>query len=261
MKLKSEWITLKNTKRADKPNEDLAFCDDDAKLYIVLDGVSRDVENGNYPNPSPAAEITEIFMNCCVEGIKKQKYEEADDGASDCIVFRILKEAVCAANEKVREFNGTCGHRFPAGTVGIICWSRGEHLYYIYLGDCTAKLIRGDQQYEITSKQTTNVMLHKKEYTADQIRFEICNHIRHFCGYGVWDGNNGANDFLVTGGFRLETGDVILLYSDGTEMSLDGVSIKRQKELPLDQLVTNCDCNGTISNLDDQTLIRLFVSD
>lgn len=261
MKLRSEWITLKNTKRADKPNEDLTYCNDDEKLYIVLDGVSRDAENGKYPNPSPAAEITELFMNCCVEDIKKQVYGEVDDGAADCLVFSVLKEAVFDANEKAREFNRTLGHRFPAGTVGIICWSKGERLYYIYLGDCTAELIRGDQKYEITSKQTTNIMLHKKEYTSDQIRFEICNNILHSCGYGVWDGNIGANDFLVTGSIRLETGDVILLYSDGAEMSLDGVTIKKQKELPLDQLVTNCDCNGLISNLDDQTLIRLFVDD
>ena len=60
MRLTMKGATAKNTRYADKPNEDLFFFDEASGFAMILDGVSRDRENGIYPNPSPACRA-----GCC----------------------------------------------------------------------------------------------------------------------------------------------------------------------------------------------------
>lgn len=61
--VKWDMFTCKNTNSAEKPNEDLALYNEKAHIGMLLDGVSRDKENGMYPVPSPSAVATKLFAD------------------------------------------------------------------------------------------------------------------------------------------------------------------------------------------------------
>lgn len=96
--MKITYNTVKNTKQLDKPNEDIIFCDLEKNIYILLDGVSRDNENGKYPNPSPALDTTQILVTEIYNNILLYDFKE--NNLSDIILNSIQK-----ANDKVHLYN------------------------------------------------------------------------------------------------------------------------------------------------------------
>ena len=64
MRLTMKGATAKNTRYADKPNEDLFFFDEATGFAMILDGVSRDRENGIYPNPQPRLPRRQRLCRC-----------------------------------------------------------------------------------------------------------------------------------------------------------------------------------------------------
>ena len=83
------------------------------KLSILLDGVSRDNENGKYPNPSPALDTTQILVTEIYNNILLYDFKE--NNLSDIILNSIQK-----ANDKVHLYNEDKNLPFDAGAVGII---------------------------------------------------------------------------------------------------------------------------------------------
>ena len=61
MRLTMKGATEKNTRYADKPNEDLFFFDEASGFAMILDGVSRDTAYTPTPAP-PAAPTTPLPM-------------------------------------------------------------------------------------------------------------------------------------------------------------------------------------------------------
>lgn len=243
--VKWDMFTCKNTKSAEKPNEDLALYNEKAHIGMLLDGVSRDKENGMYPVPSPSAVATKLFA----DEIQRLGGHQIEIGLGE------LEEIVIGANQKVNEYNEQLQHRFPAGTVGIVFSINGDLFHYAYIGDCYAAVIRGDSRRIFTECQTSNVIKHKREYTSDEIRFDICNHISHPCGYGVWDGNTGAMDFVKYGTIKIKEGDVILLYSDGLEKEAAVLSNSELAQEPLNTLFTHDPEKGN----DDRTCLMITI--
>lgn len=243
--VKWDMFTCKNTKSAKKPNEDLALYNEKAHIGMLLDGVSRDKENGMYPVPSPSAVATKLFSD---------EVQKLGDHHKE-IGLGVMEEIVFGANQKLNEYNEQLQHRFPAGTVGIVFSIYGDLFHYAYIGDCYAAVIRGDARRIFTECQTCNVMKHKKEYTSDEIRFDICNHVSHPCGYGVWDGNPGAMDFVKYGTIKINEGDVIFLYSDGLEKEVAALSNSELARKPVNVLFTDHPANGN----DDRTCLRITI--
>lgn len=247
-----DQLIRKNTKSEDKPNEDLVYVEVQDKqqgVFILLDGVSRDCENGVYPNPSPAREATRIFAEVCAKNIKDWCYDDWTEMA--------ITEVIRKANEKVAEYNYGLGHEFPAGTVGIVAKVFGRYICYAYIGDCNLEVIDASGKRTMyTKKQTEQVMLHKKELTTKQIRYEICNNAEHSYAYGVWDGNEGAMDMLVCGKIEASTGDTILMYSDGAEVVLEKWKTEEIVSEDLEKIFTQVDIGNDIV-LDDRSIIRI----
>lgn len=214
MKYISTCGSIKNTKIYDKPNEDIVLCDDERKIYILLDGVSRDKINGKYPSPSPAREVSELFAKEAYDYLKKSdgKYE-----------LKYIKDAFIKGNEAIEHYNIKY-YDFLPGTVGIVCCIYKDRLYYGYIGDCYGRLIRNDEILVFTKCQTEKIAIHKKEYSSKEIRNEICNNIKHPYGYGVLTGQKEALDFVVFGEYCLNNVDMVFLSSDGIEPFLAGLS-------------------------------------
>lgn len=240
-----EIFTEKNTKAEDKPNEDLAIFDASIEIGMVLDGVSRDRENGLYPDPSPAEVASRLFAEtvlrtaktCPSSGIEK------------------LQQIVCSGNHELSDYNDILQHRFPAGTVGLVFTLERDRFHYAYIGDCYAAVIRNGMMRIFTECQTSMVTKYKKQFTSDEIRFEICNHISHPCGYGVWDGNDEAMDFVKYGTIQLKSGDTLLIYSDGM---VDEIETKDVHDLQNETLASMISPK-VYSNGDDRTCMRISV--
>lgn len=242
---KYEVFTCKNSKAQDKPNEDLVIYDEKKCLGLILDGVSRDRENGIYPSPSPALVASQIFADSI---LKK---------ASGDVGMGILKiqNIICRANNEIERYNAQLQHKFPAGTVGVVFSFEHNHFNFGYIGDCYAAVIRSDCYRIFTECQTMVVSRHKKEYSSDEIRFDICNRINHPCGYGVWDGNSKSMDFVKYGSIEIMPGDVIFMFTDGLLSEVMEKSTAELVSSPLESLFSMI----PEENSDDRTCIRIII--
>mgnify|MGYP003305481678 CR=1 FL=1 len=247
--MKITYKTIKNTKQIDKPNEDIVFCDLDKKIFILLDGVSRDNINGKYPNPSPAAEVANILKNEIYKNLLL--IDEKNDNILNAI-FTSLKNA----NNEVRLYNESANLQFASGAVGIVAMIDKEMFYYAYIGDCYGRLIYKDKSITFTECQTKKISQHKKEYTSYEIREIICNNIEHPYAYGVLNGDERACQFIVLDKINLSKVKQIILSSDGMEDFLSKCSVNLLKSNNAVELLERAIVDNN-EKQDDRTIIKI----
>lgn len=246
-----ETATKRNTKSFYKPNEDDTFVDSENGIFILLDGVSRDKINGIYPNPSPSYEVSEIFAKKVYSYMRKRISLEDD-------YLKIIKDAFKEGNSEIKKYNQLYKDEFLPGTVGIIAIIKRNQLFYGYIGDCIGILANRTIKKEFTKCQTKLVHEHKKEFTANQIRQDICNNVQHPYAYGVLDGREGALNFVVTGQINLDKYQKMILLTDGLE--------EVAKKIPLEELISSNAGELISSKLcetstDDKTVIIVRILD
>lgn len=256
MKVIIDAISIPNNKGINKPNEDFLLYDENIGCAILLDGVSRDKENGVYPIPSPALEVSEMFARFYLEKVREYTQRNVP------ISFSLIRKIIGEGNNIILSYNKKLNHDFPAGTVGIIIHVIGNKVVYAYIGDCNGEIIKNSITEVFTKKQTALVAAHKKSLTTREIRYEICNSIEHPYGYGVLDGNEGAMNFVITGELTIEGGDVILLYTDGAEPAMSENSVERCINVNINDIIgTRSIATGEERpNSDDQSLIRISLA-
>lgn len=240
----STVCTIKNTVSPLKPNEDAFYVDDEKKIYIIADGVSRDLIDGYYPNPSPSKEVADIFV------------EEASRYVKHAITVmpnyrQAVYDAFAYANHKIKRYNSEYTSFFP-GTVGVITLLINDTIYYGYIGDCTGILLNDRQKKQFTHCQTKQIYIHRNEFSKSTIRSQICNNPSHPYSYGVIDGRDAAMEFVVTGEFPISEYSGMILHSDGATEKVNALSASE-----LLSMTANCVLNvPTIdNNKDDKSLI------
>ena len=243
------YNTVKNTKQLDKPNEDIAFCDMDKSIFVLLDGVSRDNEGGQYPNPSPAVDVNEIVIEEINSNINLVDLQNNN-------ILDVIIKALQKANDKIRIYNESKKLLFAAGTVGLVVIIQNNILYYAYIGDCYGRLVYEDKVTTFTKCQTELINEHKKEFTSYEIRKMICNNNMHPYAYGVLNGDKRAINFIYSGEIDISDVKQIILTSDGLEDFLSRYP---------SQILTNKDADLLIKeailydnkNQDDRTIIKI----
>lgn len=240
----SQNATYRNNYFPDKPNEDIIIADDKKGIYILLDGVSVDRENGIYPNPSPALLASEIFSQSVYNTLASYDYKDTN-------LSSIIEASIKIANKELNIFNQKNKFPFKAGTVGIIAMTYNDTFYYSYIGDCFGRIISKNNVQIFTEEQTYLVRIHKKELTTKDIRFLICNNIKHPYGYGVFDGSLGALDFIRSGNIVISHNETIILSSDGYEPYLKNI------QYPIPTNILTCAKNILDKNekVDDRSII------
>lgn len=98
IKYKSSSISIINSKNINKPNEDYYFCDDERGIYLLVDGVSRDKINGIYPNPSPALDVSKLFVKSAYSFLLENISENAN-------ILDLLYNAIKKGNDEINEYN------------------------------------------------------------------------------------------------------------------------------------------------------------
>lgn len=247
LNLKYDFYTRKNTVTEDKPNEDLVLFNKESNVGLVLDGVSRDRENGRYPNPSPAQIATKMFADCCF----KSASLTSETGVGK------LRAMIEFGNSSLKDYNKALNHYFPAGVVGVVFSIENDCFHYGYIGDCYGSIIRDGMMRIFTECQTSMVAKHHKEYSADEIRNEICNHVSHPCGYGVWNGDNHSMDFVKYGTISVMHGDVFLIYTDGLKEVIESKKISELVSAPINTICYEEPWKGQ----DDRACLRIVFED
>lgn len=240
-----DFATKRNEKEFNKPNEDCAFADKDNGIFIVLDGVTRDKINGIYPDPSPAVDVSKIFINKAYKYIKNNISEEND-------FLEIIKGAFAEGNKEIEQINRSYVGDFLPGTVGIIAIIKKNRLFYGYIGDCIGVLLNEQTREEFTTCQTKSIHEHVKEFTAFEIRNNICNNLNHPYSYGVLDGRESAMGFVVTGSTYLDKYKEIILATDGLEYVIRNMPVKELLFSSANDLLNDKSYNKSI---DDKTVI------
>lgn len=252
MNVISIGITQKNQRGNDKPNEDFYLMDDKNGIYIIVDGVSRDRENGVYPNPSPAAEVSQLFVQKAYDYLKNHIKEEEN-------IEELIFRAMAVGNDEIALYNQRqkWADDFYPGTVGIIACLKREHFYYGYIGDCYGVYLNLNRRYTnvFTKCQTEKIALHKKEFTSYEIRNVICNNMEHPYSYGVLNGNKAALDFVEIAMFPIYNNDRILLCTDGVADALKGLLSRKIYGISLEDILR------ISKETDDKTIISIKVQE
>lgn len=246
-KYKSSSISIKNSKNINKPNEDYCVCDDDRGIYLLVDGVSRDKINGIYPNPSPALDVSKLFVNSVYKFLLANINKSVD-------ILDLLCKAIKKGNNEINEYNSKKEwiDNFLPGTVGIIAVIQNYELFFAYIGDCYG-LILNNRKNIFTKCQTEEIANHKKKFSAYEIRNEICNNKSHPYSYGVLNGDFRAMDFVNYGIIDIQTKDKILICSDGFSDIIKSISGKELYQMTIDQMIRKA--NGS----DDKTMVMIEV--
>lgn len=255
LKIKTEIAIRKNHLDFPKPLEDFILIDKEAKIFIILDGVSRDKNNGIYPNPSPSFEVTQIFA--------QEVYNFLKQGSRGKSVVNLLRLAVIKGNNKINEYNQKATWSFLPGTVGIISMILDDKFYYVFVGDCIGQIFHNNISRKFTYLQTKLIKEHITEFSADQIRNVICNNKKHPYGYGVFTGEAGVMDFLEFGEEPLCKGDFIMLTTDGMDKLLNNKDFQMTSFITAKELVTRAEALEKDQGLrsDDKAVIIVRVGE
>ena len=204
----------KNNRAAYKPNEDYYIADSENGIFIVADGVTMSA--GDYiegAEKSAAGMSAEIAAT----SIREALLTEADAEAG-------LRNGLRLAVERCMAMQKEYPTEYPACAVLVACCIRNGKIYCGYMGDSQAFVLRGNARIMLTERQTARLNSYyaangnrpDKRYIYDH----ITNHIEHPLCYGVVMGDMRTMDLLSISSMALETGDRVVVTTDGLETYL-----------------------------------------
>jgi serine/threonine protein phosphatase PrpC len=224
-----------NIKEYSKPNEDFIIIDNINKIYIISDGVTRDLIDDTYPNPSPSYLVSKSFSESVYKRLLLKLNHIYDP-------FQFLEDAIIWGNQKIAEINSERiknGQKFLPGTVAIVALIIKDRLYCIYLGDCSGWHFRHDLVNRFINSQTQKISQQKNDFVLDKKRNDLYNNPYNPLGFGVFTGEKESLLFLEKVSIDLQSNDVLMLATDGMD------------------IIFQFDCLLNLKDLDPNTIIDL----
>lgn len=220
------------TEKRQKPSEDYILMKDNT--FAVFDGVSLLFQEP-YPNPSPAAEASEVAAKAVVEVIEKA-LKKGEAGSN------LIRAAFSEANLRVRQLNRGLGvtsqtvnhlDKQYASTVGAFGFFQKDSLYFGQVNDSGVMVFDplGNREVDFVLNQTPYINFLSKLEAKDKfkpgskeehvfVRSQVVNNPDlEFEGikinFGVINGSKEASKFLRLGMCNVMQGQVALFYTDG----------------------------------------------
>jgi serine/threonine protein phosphatase PrpC len=144
--------TRRNNQDYYKPNEDYLIVDNGNRIYIICDGVTRNLIDGRYPDPSPSYLAAKVFAESVHRNILPNLYFNNP--------FKNLTDAIIYGNCRIAELNSErikTRQKILPGTVGVVAQIIRDKMYCIYLGDCSVWRFRNNKVERITNSQTQKI--------------------------------------------------------------------------------------------------------
>jgi protein phosphatase len=185
-------------------NEDSLFVDERQGLFIVADGMGG--HQGGEVASRMAVEIVRDFLNDKI--LSSDKKED---------FYKLLMEAIFAANESVRlKAEGDINLK-GMGTTIVIALCRNDNLYISHVGDSRAYLIREGNIKQLTEDHSVVAQMVKAGMMTDEEARR--HHLKHILSQALGTSAYLAPSFQM---LNMEEGDYILLCTDGlTDMLND----------------------------------------
>lgn len=207
------------------PREDALAWDENARIFIAADGVTRDwdaIHTGaaQYPDPSPATAAADTVAQGTLQRALK-------NGPNAGALLQTTPD-VFALNEKLG-IQGYCDflERDYAGAVAASAEVDGNLLRMTWIGDCGVAVIRDGQLVYLTRDKLDNVTAFLAANPApfdDERRVYIRRDLRNRpyylvdgkpVTYGVITGEPEAILYFESEVFDLHPGDVVATHTDG----------------------------------------------
>jgi serine/threonine protein phosphatase PrpC len=270
-------ISQKNSS-PDKPFEDAYAISDDSRAFCIADGVTRSrLECGAYPNPSPASIAAELVTTTMVASLSKAQAGSVTDG------FSLLERAMASANASVRKYASTLppvdywGYDLPgAVSTAVVLTDAGAA--YAHIGDTALFHLAGETQLtRVTTDHTLPLerWAEEHQYLSRQRRLMVArtlfrNNNKATPSYGVLTGESEALGFVEYGSLSPNSGDFLLLMSDGMgplflacghnkELLRRTAGAIRKHKLEEVMALSEEVCQGIGGSRDDRTLISMEV--
>jgi hypothetical protein len=226
------WTKKFNPSIADNnhPQEDFVLVSQKYPIFVVADGVTlkRDKE-GRYPNPSGSAELAQIFCQTIIHEAE-QKYETFSE--------LDLRKLFSLGNREAGAYNVSMGRTedkidyrefdlFAATTAFVLI--KDNKMFWWSLADAGIKVIDKegalifksplpnpyDKKYLPNNWDELNET--EKNKSSKRIYRNTVSESGELIGYGVVTGEDGVINYLNSGSRDIESGQTILLYTDGFE--------------------------------------------
>ncbi len=178
------------------PQEDFLIASDTPPVFVVSDGVTLNfmklIENNNvnYPNPSPAGDVSRIFCEAVVKRVKEKYETVSEEDVTD--VFKY-------ANKEIRDYNEKVGKSDVSGN------STG---YYSATGSFA--IIKDTKAYW-ASICDSFIAHFDREMNLKFMSSGLCK------PYAVINGEERMADYLESGILDLKKSDRIFVFTDGFE--------------------------------------------
>ncbi len=254
---------------ASHPLEDAFICDDENKIYIVADGITRQ-EGYTDKKYSLVKEFTDAFCDLLHKNLTEELRRSPDfkESMFDSFITssklaknnveedQKYKESLASAKIKAQK-KGVYWE--PVGCVTAFVAISNSVLYYGGVGDCAVFLVRDGQLITLTNSQTYHAFkIDKVEKNRELLYEKYVNIPENPYGYGVANGDENVACFLKVASIKLQEGDAIFLMSDGVAdffhdtFRADYASISA-KELLKEQI----DTAPKNQVFDDRTIIKI----
>lgn len=214
--IRSIAATSRNKRDFYKPNEDFYINDEENKIFIVVDGVTRNHEEYVVGKGSAAEKVSRIFA----DDVYKNLLKKVSPDLADNEILNVMFECIKDGNLKIKEYNDSrtiSEWQFYPATVGIVATILNNKLYYAYVGDCLGFLFRNNTRVLFAEQQTKHLNFYKKQMTKKERYKDNCNNINSKLAFGLLNGEETAIDMLRMSYIELKAEDTIVLSSDGLE--------------------------------------------
>lgn len=252
------------------PQEDAYMCDAINKVYVIADGITR---FEGYPDSdySIAAKYTRTFCKNLVADICDNLKKSSKDlpelihkSFVSCAVSttrQLQNDAEFARNLALAKAESVKKGTYfePVGCVAVVGVVDNDTLYFGHVGDCAAVLVRNGQAIALTRSQTRyafkvdNVEGDRKLLYQRYVNVPSNEH-----GYGVADGDENVGAFLRVTSFKLQSGDVVFLMSDGVaDFFCDTFCSDYARYSAEEILAKQVELSPKDAVFDDRTIIRV----
>jgi len=216
-----------------KPNEDFCLISKVLPIFVIADGVTQShfqsgKYKGEYAFPVAARAAAQIFCYTTIEflenkiNFQNQKFEN------------LIKKTFDLANKKIKELNIAEGIDKRLNyleydwfdTVSVVGFIAKNKLFYGFVGDCGLAIFDKNNKLKFQTKDTVTAAKERAKKTHKnwkELSFarRILIMRRDFRnrpdgkGYGSFTGEEGVKKYYKIGYKNLESGDLVVFYSDG----------------------------------------------
>lgn len=223
--------------RLHKPNEDYQLRSVEQGFFVLADGVTR--PHSEYRDPALCNLAAECARELC-QTIQNSLLHSHDQGEEP---IQRMKDALVAGNRCVHKFQkGKWESRIPNPSASyppccalLLALFLGGTLYFYNCCDTVGYLVRGGVKMRLTDHY--NWLAERKGYPKTEIYQEIHNNPAHPAGFGIVNGDERFEQFLQIGQVKIDSGDRVILSTDGLSEFLCATNGSKLREMTAEDMI------------------------